>query len=213
FQKGAGWRLKGGQDPTWIHDTNSYYPLVEGPFDIEFKPVTNYSTPDPRHVDVVVNQTTEIEAKYVVALGALTVNLAPPEAVTNGARWRLVGETNYPSDVMRTLALLEGTYSVEFVPVPGFITPPKTNAQIVKNITTPLMVVYAYEPPRLSLSTNGLTVSGATGILVRVEYKTNLAQPNWQPWRTNRLSNGFVRIPNGITNPPPNRYYRGAVVP
>jgi hypothetical protein len=74
--KGAGWRVAGGDDPKWIGDTNLYYPLIPGPFNIEFKAAAGYSAPPVRRVVVVVDQTTVIDAPYAPGGGQLAVSPA-----------------------------------------------------------------------------------------------------------------------------------------
>ena len=74
----GGWRVKGGEDPNWIRGTNLYYPLIAGPFNIEFEPVRGYSAPPTRSVKIVVNQTTIIDAAYNL------VRFTPPSRLDSG---------------------------------------------------------------------------------------------------------------------------------
>lgn len=62
----AAWRVRGATDPAWISfsSTNIYYPLIPGPFNIEFKPVNGYIAPPFRRVEVVADQITLIDAVY-----------------------------------------------------------------------------------------------------------------------------------------------------
>ena len=48
---GSGWRVKGAEDRSWVSDRNLYYPLIPGPFDIEFRPISGYSAPQLRRAD------------------------------------------------------------------------------------------------------------------------------------------------------------------
>ena len=61
---GAGWRVQGAEDPTWINGTNLYYPRDAGQIRIEFKTVVGFSAPPVRPVEVIYNQTTVIDAFY-----------------------------------------------------------------------------------------------------------------------------------------------------
>jgi hypothetical protein len=77
--KSAGWRVKGGDDPTWISSTNLYYPLIPGPFDIEFKSIAGYSAPPIRRVEVVVEYTTPVDAFYSL------ISLSSPRKLPGGS--------------------------------------------------------------------------------------------------------------------------------
>jgi hypothetical protein len=74
----GGWRVKDGPDESWLDGTNLYYPLVPGPFNIEFKPVPGYSAPASREVKVIVDQTTIIDAIYKL------ISLTPPRGLHGG---------------------------------------------------------------------------------------------------------------------------------
>jgi hypothetical protein len=57
--------------------------------------------------------------------------IAPAGAVAQGAVWRLAGEKNFHAAGSR-LPRIEGTYRVEFKPVPGFATPPSQAVTLVQ---------------------------------------------------------------------------------
>jgi hypothetical protein len=64
-QKGAGWRVKGSSDPTWNTGTGLYYPVVPGPFWVEFALVDQYTKPADQRVEVFVDQTVTVTANYL----------------------------------------------------------------------------------------------------------------------------------------------------
>jgi len=76
---GSGWRVKGAEDRSWVSDRNLYYPLIPGPFDIEFRPISGYSAPQLRRVEVVANQTTVIDALYTL------ISLSSPQRLADGS--------------------------------------------------------------------------------------------------------------------------------
>jgi hypothetical protein len=62
--RGAGWRVASVEDKTYINDNQLRYPLIPGPFNIEFSRVSGFIAPATRRIEVVANQTTSIQADY-----------------------------------------------------------------------------------------------------------------------------------------------------
>lgn len=55
--------------------------------------------------------------------GSLTVTLGPPEAVAAGAQWRRSGTSTWRAGGSTETGIPAGSYTIEFCPVPGWVTP------------------------------------------------------------------------------------------
>jgi len=94
----------------------------------------------------------------------IRVDLAPAEAVTAGAAWRLAGETAWrPSGVFQT-DLPPGVYLLEYKPIPGWLAPRLANAVSLGPEST--VVVAVTYPPQPDVP---LTVTSTEGGYVRGE--------------------------------------------
>jgi outer membrane protein assembly factor BamB len=72
----------------------------------------------------------------------LTVQIAPPSAVTAGAGWRLQGASAYLTNNAK-LTLPVGDVHIEFKPVTGYTTPPSRTITLIANQDFTLPVNYA----------------------------------------------------------------------
>jgi len=79
-----------------------------------------------------------------LANGEVTVTLQPDEAVMAGAKWRFAWELGWRESGATVTNLVEGNYTIEFRPVPGW-TEPSTDVQAVP-ANTSLSLAYAYSP-------------------------------------------------------------------
>jgi len=105
----------------------------------------------------------------VIPMGTLTVSLAPADAVTRGARWRIDGVTPWLTSGAAT-NLPAGTYTVDFLPLTGWHTPaPLVGVQVTHAATAHHWG--AYEPilPEADRAINGtnvtLTVRAPAGLV------------------------------------------------
>ena len=150
--------------------------------------------------------------------GQLIVNLNSVSASGVRSGWRIVGspDTNYLTATQSTVALFGGgSYPIEFRVVPGFVTPSNRTIQMAVGGNVTLQADYVAIRPLLGLNrANGLSLSGGTGAVYRVEFVTNLT-PNatWSPLINLLLSSNPQTISN--TRPATNgtRYYRAVLVP
>ena len=95
--------------------------LSYGTHTVEFSDVPPWVTPSPITVWVTNNASYSVTGAYREVTG-LYVDIEPAAAATNGAGWRLLGETNYVAGgSLRTLSA--GSYTVEFSPLIGWLSP------------------------------------------------------------------------------------------
>jgi len=136
--------------------------------------------------------------------GYLQFQLEPGSAVQAGAGWRLQGDATYSTATNYTEAVLStNVVVVQFKPIPGWNLP--TN-QAVTVLPLQFTVVTAYytvtNPVLVASGTVGLGITGTTGTVYQLQYRTNLASGSWTPVSTNTiLTNGFnLLLPNPATN-------------
>lgn len=148
----------------------------------------------------------------------LQVTVGPPAAVAAGAGWRLLGDTNtaFQNDPNFTY-LLFGTdaIGIEFKAVDGWDLPANQAISIPLGSVTNIVANYSLAGPVLVLNpTQGLGITGVTGRVYRIEYRTNLASGSWQPLRTNTLGAGFNQLMSWPpTNGLPAAFYRAVWLP
>ncbi len=83
---GAAWRVDGGP---W-RSSGVLAPLDPGVYEVEFSAADGWIAPTNREVIVFEEKTTSLTATYIRAAG-LRIHLQPPEAIADGARWRIAG--------------------------------------------------------------------------------------------------------------------------
>ncbi|MEA3366177.1 MAG: hypothetical protein U9Q79_11115, partial [Candidatus Hydrogenedentes bacterium] len=95
--------------------------LPVGEYEVEFKEVSGWNTPENETVTIAENQTTEITGEYTLT-GSLQVSIEPEEAIDAGAKWRVDGGPWQSSDATET-GLSVGAHTVSFKPISGWDEP------------------------------------------------------------------------------------------
>jgi hypothetical protein len=128
---GAQWRVDGG---TW-HDSNDTEPnLTVGFHTVEYKTLTNWNEPNTETLLVNYGLTTITSGTYIQA-GSLQVTISPPEAIDDGAKWRVDGGPWYDSnDTQTNLAI--GLHTLEYKPISNWNEPNSETVQINFGQTT-----------------------------------------------------------------------------
>lgn len=144
--------------------------------------------------------------------GYVRVALGPPAAVSAGGAWR-VPERNIPytSDPNVRIPLSSGAFTIEFKPLAGWQSPSNQPSAVNANQVIILPENYEELPSRLSLLVNGrLSLSGAQGLVYRIESATNLGPTGWTTltnvtFTTTNITNINVSVPGGAGR----RFFRG----
>ena len=119
--------------------------------------------------------------------------LAPPAAVAAGAGWKLAGDSSYGTATNYTRSVTTNGATIQFKPVAGWNTPTNQGIHIsAGTINVITNVSYTVVPPTMVAdSIHGIALSGTTGTIYRLEYRTNLVSGQWLPLKTNTLGTGI----------------------
>ncbi|MHC4084262.1 MAG: hypothetical protein ACYSU5_03510 [Planctomycetota bacterium] len=106
---GAKWRVA---SRSW-RDSNDTEPNLPVGFHLlEYKPVTNFNEPNSETILINYGPTTTTSGTYIQA-GSAQVTISPPEAIDDGAQWRVDGGPWYDNnDIQTNLAI--GMHTVEY---------------------------------------------------------------------------------------------------
>jgi len=136
---GAQWSPDGRN---WYDSGQTVPDLPVGPYTVQFRDIAGWNEPNDLPVEVAYNDTTVVDAQYVLQAGTVQVMLEPAEARDAGAQWSLDGVTWYESG-HTTDPLPVGSYTVMFGAVDGWITPQETPITIADGQAT--LVTGTYE--------------------------------------------------------------------
>jgi len=150
--------------------------------------------------------------------GWVEVHLGPPEAISNGAAWRVSqvytqysAFTNFTSAATR-IPVQSGDFAIEFRPIPIFALPTNDVVQIACDQGS--AIAATYRSPRLFWTDRtNLAMIGAASNRFRIDYQTSLAPANgWIALMTNSLTNplanGLYPIPVPVATNSGRRFYR-----
>lgn len=137
---GAKWRRQGTSP--WMDSGSTETGILVGTYMVEFMDISNWTTPAPVPVTITKNTATNASGAYVWWTGSLTVTIAPPEAVTGGAKWRRQGTGTYRDSGATEAGIPVGTYYVEFSAVSGYTTPATQMVTVTKDATISISVTY-----------------------------------------------------------------------
>jgi hypothetical protein len=154
---GAQWQVDGG---AWQNSGVTVSNLAPGSHTISFSTITNWTKPSDQVVAVVSSQTTNVTASYI-AYGSLQGNLAPPSAVSAGARWQVDGGV-WQTNGAVVPNLLAGEHTVAFTNLFGWITPSNQTVTISLAQTSLVTGVYVQQFGSLevTLSPSGAIIAG-----------------------------------------------------
>jgi len=128
---GAQWRLLG--ELNWHNGGDTEAGLTTGNYSLEFRPLNGFLQPESITVPISASVTNQFLFFYTaitnLATGGLSVVIQPDDVATNGSsnlrgQWRQQGgATNWLNSGDLVSNLNAGSYTVEFKPVTGRITP------------------------------------------------------------------------------------------
>ncbi|MHC4544626.1 MAG: hypothetical protein ACYSYL_08880 [Planctomycetota bacterium] len=129
---GAQWRVDGG---IWWDTNDIEIGLAVGSHTVEYKPLTNWNSPESETVQINHGQTTTTTGTYVQQTGSLQVTILPQEAVDANAQWRVdSGIWRDSNDIVTDLVI--GTHRIEFNEITGWNKPPNETLEIYEDQTT-----------------------------------------------------------------------------
>ena len=136
---GAQWRRAG--QTTWRDSDTTETGVPAGSQIVEFKSAPSWAAPNSRTFIVSDGKVTTSTVYYTyLQPGSVRVGIAPPGAITAGAKWRQVGETAWRDAGTSVTGISAGTnVNIEFKPLGGtWITPANKSYQIqaAQNVET-----------------------------------------------------------------------------
>jgi hypothetical protein len=129
ISNGASWAVDGGPyqgSGTTVGD------LAPGTHLVSYSTIAGWNAPVNHQVTILEGQNTTETHWYTPVLGRLLVYLEPPQVVSNGAQWRVDSGTWRDSGVTVT-NLGYGEHSVEFSPMPPWISPSNQTIEVVQD--------------------------------------------------------------------------------
>jgi PKD repeat protein len=88
-----------------------------------------------------VNSLIKVAYVRVQLPGALSC-LITPASIAGTARWRIAGGDTWITSGVTMTGVAPGSYSVEFLPVPGYRTPLPATVDVLEGVTTTFSVTY-----------------------------------------------------------------------
>jgi hypothetical protein len=178
---------------------------------VQFEAVSGYIAPADQTITLTVGVTNLFLGTYQavqVTNGALTVNLAPPYAVSAGAKWGIGGA--YTNASGQSLVLPAGNYLVGAPNLVNFLAPSATNVVVGIGQTNAFTLQYT---PVASLSINpsqGLSLLAPSGALYNIQFVSALPATSnqWSNLFTVTLTNTSQRVLYPFVTNAPRQFYR-----
>lgn len=133
IEAGAQWRLMGKE--AWKDSGEIENNIPTGTYMIELKRIEGWKPELNISVNIEENQLTIVTVSYTKKLGSLVVNIEPPDAVRQGAGWRMFGETTYRSSGSKLENILAKEYLIEFAKIPNWIEPEPIRVKVEERKT------------------------------------------------------------------------------
>ncbi len=147
---GAQWQVDGG---TLQNSGTTVTNLSATNHTVSFSAIFGWTTPSNQAVSVKANSTAKATGTYEAEPGSLTVNLTPPAAVTNGAKWQVDGGKWQNSGATVTnLAPGVRNHRLTFNTISGWITPSNQTVSISNNLTTTASGTYVVQTGSLQVT-------------------------------------------------------------
>jgi len=138
--EGARWRRVGTIQ--WHESDDIETDIIPGRYAVEFREVFGWLKPADKLVDILAEKTSSLNGLYARSHGSgLLVQIEPEAARTAGARWRRVGTGAWRKSGDIEHGLPDGTYTVEFKEIMGWVTP-VTSGVNVEDSSGYLLKVY-----------------------------------------------------------------------
>lgn len=155
-------------------------------------------------------------AAGATSIGYVQFQLGPRAALLAGAAWQVQGDAAYSDATNYTRALvLTNTVTVKFKPIPGWNLPASQSLVLSPGALDIIPALYTVTNPMLIAdATHGISISGTTGTVYRLEGRTSLSTGSWQAISTNIiLTNGLNPILPPLGANQPQTFYRAVWLP
>ena len=171
---GAQWKLTTGPDTSW-KNSGDFLSVEFGTYTQSFKAVGGYLTPADLPVGVLSGQSTNTQVLYQpdVVVGAVQVTLAPAQAVSGGAQWRLTTgyETNWQASGAILDGLAAGPYTVTYkTGVPHWYGPGDALVTVSASETNQMAGTYSAMP------VYSLSIESLMGVAIPPVGATNIEE-------------------------------------
>ncbi len=130
---GAQWRMEGGE---WLNDGAVAENLLPGNYLVECKEVSGWTTPGSAQLLVSSGQTNTYLFTYTQRPTGIQAFLTPDSAILEGAQWRINEGAWLTSGT--TYLLTNGTYTVDYAHINGWLRPLSVLASVTNGNTTTL---------------------------------------------------------------------------
>ncbi len=136
---GASWKVIGKISSTnWQPSGDTFPSLKPGNYNIIFKDIPGWITPDNIPVKIPGGPATLVNVTYREIQGAVQVTLTPPQALAgaDGARWRLDGAGEWRESGATVADVSPGAHTIEFRAKAGWSTAPVQAITVARGLTT-----------------------------------------------------------------------------
>lgn len=142
-EAGAAWQREG--QPEWRAADQPEIGIPVDAYNIAFKPLVNWHTPDPQTVEIRDGETTTIQATYLPHAGYVQVFVDPEAAAAAGASWRMDGG-EWQVNGTTVDGVTVGEHSIEFADLDGYDAPASQVVVVDLDRTTFATGTYALVP-------------------------------------------------------------------
>ena len=210
---GAQWQVDGGSFQTNGAVVSG---LTLGSHTVAFKTVTGWTTPVSQTPTIATGTTNTITGTYtVIATGSLLGNISPAGAVTAGAQWQVDGGA-YQAGGTVVSSLTNGTHTVAFKPVSGWVAPAGQTPAVTSGttntvtgtyvlITAPVITNFTQLGTALTLAGSGTTGAGFTILSTNT---LTIPSSNWPAIYSGTVTNGTFQYNATINPAASNSFYR-----
>ncbi len=156
---GAQWKVDSG---AWQNSGATVPNISVGWHTVSFKDVAGWTTPVTQAAGIENGLTTNASGTYVQHVGSLTVTIAPQEAITAGAQWKVDGR-EWQNSGATASGIPVGSHTVTFKDVTGWKTPTVQSVTISKDQTKTASGTYVQllGSLRVTISPQAATTAGA----------------------------------------------------
>ncbi|GMW00543.1 MAG: hypothetical protein AMXMBFR84_16800 [Candidatus Hydrogenedentota bacterium] len=182
---GAQWKVDGG---AWQNSGARLSNLAPGSHTVQFKSVSNWTTPPDQTVTVTAREDEPVTGIYVQHIGSILVNISPAEAVSAGAQWKLDNEATFRNSGTTATGVPVGNHAVSFKSVDGWVTPTVQLATVAKDQTSTHGGTYARTT--IARPTNLQASDGTFTDKVRLTWTDVAGATNYKIFRASTWNGG-----------------------